>query len=111
MESVNIGLLFFLNHIVQSFHTVIGNPDLTLKIPAKFSTYGDFVEKNGPNKAKIPAKFSTYGDFIEKNGPNKAKIPAKFSTYGNFVEKNGPNTAIIPAKFSTSSDLAGIFFS
>ena len=78
MESVNIGLLFFLN------------PDLTLKIPAKFSTYGDFVEKNGPNKAKIPAKFSTYG---------------------NFVEKNGPNTAIIPAKFSTSSDLAGIFFS
>ena len=55
------------------------------KIPAKFSTHGDFVEKNGPKPANIPAKFSTHGDFVEKNGPKPAKIPAKFSTRSDFV--------------------------
>ena len=36
-------------------------------------------------EAKIPAKFSTHGDFVEKNGPKPAKIPAKFSTRSDFV--------------------------
>ena len=36
---------------------------LTQKIPAKFSTSSDFIEKFGSKAAEIPAKFSTYSDF------------------------------------------------
>ena len=50
---------------------------------------------------KIPAKFSTRSDFVEKNGPNKAKFPAKFSTCSDFV---GISTEVIKMLFLFGED-------
>ena len=48
-------------------------------------TFARFLVPKGSQPVKIPAKFSTRSDFVEKNGPNKARIPAKFSTRSDFA--------------------------
>ena len=61
------------------------------KIPAKFSTRSDFVEKNGPNKAKIPPKFSTCSDFASMNA--KGVVSVYFSrTCRAFLPANDSNS-------------------